>query len=41
MDSNQFREFGYKAIDYVVNYIEKIRERYAYTEFIDISIFKI
>lgn len=40
MDSNQFREFGYKAIDYVANYIDKIRDRYVCTKFISISILR-
>lgn len=28
MDSNQFKEFGYEAINYMANYIDGIRDRY-------------
>lgn len=30
MDSNEFREFGRAAIDFVADYFDNIRERYEF-----------
>lgn len=33
MDAEEFRKFGYAAVDFVADYLENIRERYV--NFID------
>lgn len=32
MDAEEFRKFGYAAIDFVADYLENIRERLVYIE---------
>lgn len=32
MDAEEFRKFGYAAIDFVADYLENIRERLVYFE---------
>lgn len=37
MDAEEFRKFGYAAIDFVADYLENIRERYELNKVISVS----
>lgn len=37
MDADEFRKFGYAAIDFVADYLENIRERFVQMEIFEIT----